>query len=132
MNNTVYVLGNPLLRSDSLPLQLLPLLKKRCPHIDFDILDPTEELIFNTNQDLTLIDTVIGIDKVTVFHDLSCFAYSPRITVHDYDLPINLGILQKLKKIKNITIIGVPKTGNVEEILQEVINALYIHLTFKK
>lgn len=132
MKKTIYVLGNPLLKSDSLPLKLLPLLKKHCPDIDFDILDPTEELIFNSNQDLILVDTVIGITKVTIFHDLSSFAFSPRVTVHDFDLPINLGILQKLKKIKNITIIGIPAKGKEEVILKEIIDLLYTQLTFRK
>lgn len=132
MKRIVYVLGNPLIIIDSLPFKLLPKLRQLCPQFNFEILDPTEELQLADSQDFTCIDTIIGIDKVTVFHDLDFFAYSPRVTVHDYDLPLNLGLMQKLGKLKRITIIGVPAKGNQAKILNEVINSLYIHLNFKK
>lgn len=128
----IYVLSNPLVGEDILPLKLLPKLQQLCKAFDFEILDPTEEIPSDINEELILIDTVIGIDKVTVFHDLNHFAFSPRVTVHDFDLPINLGILQKLKKIKNLTIIGVPTKGNLSKILNEVINTLYLQLTLRK
>lgn len=127
MKKTVYVLGNPLINIDSLPIKLLPKLRLLCPQIHFEILDPTEEIQLKNTQDLILIDSVIGIDKVTIFHDLDFFAYSPRVTIHDYDLPINLKLMQKLGKIKKFTIIGVPANGNKQKILNEIINLLYIH-----
>ncbi len=127
MKKTVYVLGNPLVNIDSLPIKLLPKFKLLCPQIHFEILDPAEEIQLKHNQDLILIDSVIGIDKVTIFHDLDFFAYSPRVTVHDYDLPINLKLMQKLGKIKKFTIIGVPANGNKQKVLNEIINLLYIH-----
>lgn len=132
MKKTIYVLGNPLLPSDSLPLKLLPHLRENCPDFLFEILDPTEEISLGVEQDLILIDTIIGVNKVTVFHNLSSLVLSPRVTVHDYDLPINLGMLQKLGKIKKITIIGIPSKGEIKEILKDVINLLYIHLTLRK
>lgn len=132
MKKTVYVLGNPLIPQDRLPIKLLPQLKKYCPQIDFKLLDPTEELPIENTREIVLIDTVISLKKVTIFHDLSYFALSPRVTAHDFDLPLNLGILEKLGKIKNITIIGVPPKGNESQILKEIIDVLYIHLTFKK
>lgn len=132
MKQTVYVLGNPLDSHDRLPMKLLPQLREQCPQFEFTILDPTEELPFEKTLNLILIDTVIGIDKVTIFHDLSSFSLSPRISVHDYDLPLNLGILTKLGKIKDITVIGVPPEGNESQILKEIVDVLYIHLTFKK
>ncbi len=118
--------------NDSLPVKLLPKLRQLCPQFNFEILDPTEELRLEDNQDITLIDSVVGIDKVTVFHDLEFFAYSPRVTVHDYDLPINLKLMQKLGKLKKFTIIGIPTKGNKDKILNGIINMLYFHLNFKK
>ena len=125
-------MGNPLVNIDHLPIKLLPKLRQLCPKFNFEILDPTEEIQLENNQDLTLIDSVIGLDKVTVFHDLDFFAYSPRVTVHDYDLPVNLKLMQKLGKLKKFTIIGVPVKGDETEILNGIINLLYIHLNFKK
>lgn len=132
MKKIVYLLGNPLLKSDSIPIKLLPQLKKFCPDVSFQVFDPTEELQFDTKQNLTVIDAVIGIDKVTQFHDLDSFSFPPRVTVHDFDLLINLKILQKLKRVKDITIIGVPTKGKKMVILKEIINALHNQLTFKK
>lgn len=132
MKKNVYVLGNPIESLDRSAVKLIPKLRKSFPHINFIHFDPTEEIKPNDKDNLILIDTVIGIDKVTVFHDLSYLSLSPRVTVHDYDLPINLGLMQKLGKIKNITIIGIPKKRKLEEVLLEVISTLYIHLTFKK
>lgn len=132
MRKSIYVLGNPIVDVDSLPLKLLPKLQKKCPDFSFELLDPTEEIQFNENQELILIDTVIGINKVTAFHDLSYFAYSPRVTVHDYDLPITLGLLQKLGKVKNIIILGIPKEGNFMKILTELVNILYNQFILRK
>ncbi len=132
MRKTVYVLGNPLINIDCFPIKLLPKLRILCPQINFEVIDPTEELTFNNQKDLLLIDTVVGIKKVTIFHDLKYFTLSPRVTVHDYDLLLNLSLLKKFGKIKNILIIGIPVKGNQEVILKKIINALYLHLNFKK
>ena len=131
MKKNIYVLGNPLVDKDKIPLRLLPKLRELCPQWLFLPLDPTEE-VSELDEDLILVDTVIGIHKLTVYHDLRHFALSPRVTVHDYDLPINLGLMQKLGKIKNVTVIGIPNSGNMNEILMEVINFLYSHLTLRK
>lgn len=127
MKKTVYVLGNPLIALDSLPIKLLPKLQKLCPQFNFEILDPTEEIQVEDDEDLILVDSVLGLDKVTIFHTLDFFAYSPRVSVHDYDLPVNLKLMQKLGKIKRFTIIGIPANGDKQKILNEIINLLYIH-----
>ena len=132
MKKTIYILGNPLLVNDNLPIRLMPKLQKLCPMFFFQQFDPTEELPVGIDKELILIDTVIGIDKVEIFHNLSHFNISPRVSVHDYDLPINLGLMEKLGKIKKITIFGVPSKGNEEKIIKELINLLYLHLTFRK
>ena len=105
-------MGNPLVASDNQPIKLLPQLRKKFPHISFVHFDPTEELPAVLNKNLILIDTVIGIEKVTKFDNLDQWKLSPRVTVHDYDLPLMLGILRKLGKIKNLTIFGIPEKGN--------------------
>ena len=132
MKKIIYILGNPLVNIDSLPSKLLPKLQNSCPQFNFEVLDPTEEVQLDNSNNLVLIDSILGIDKVTIFHDLDFFAYSPRVTAHDYDLPINLKLMQKLGKLKKFTIIGVPAKGKEEKILNEIINLLYVHLNFKK
>lgn len=120
MKKTIYYLGNLLIKKDSLPIKLIPKLKKEFPDINFVHLDPTEEFPLNKSQSFVLIDTVIGLDKVTKFNSLNHWAASPRISVHDFDLPVSLGILQKLGQIKKITIIGIPKKGKLKKLTKEV------------
>ena len=103
---TIYVFGNPDLQEDSLPLRMIPELKKHFPRVEFEIKDPNEE--WNCPETLTIIDTVKGINEVKVFDGLAEFAEAPRVTLHDFDALANLRYLQKLGKLKKITIIGVP------------------------
>ena len=103
----VFVFGNPDLDFDSFPLRILPELKKRLPEIDFEIKDPNEEWGVSESE-LIIIDTVVGIDKPTVFENLENFSTPPRVSAHDFDAYTNLKYLQKLGKIKKIEIIGLP------------------------
>ncbi len=121
---TVYVLGNPMEKSDSPAVKLIPLLKEKFPSIDFIRFDPTEELPQNISDNFIMLDTVIGISKVTKFNDLNFFKLSPRVTAHDFDLPLHLGILKKLGKINNITIIGIPSKKDIDKSFKEVVTIL--------
>jgi hypothetical protein len=114
----VYVFGNPDLPADSLPLRILPELEKKFPQVQFVVKDPNEE--WDVPEELTVIDTVEGIKDVTVFHDLTKFAAAPRVTMHDFDALANLRYLQKLGKIKKVTIIGIPSSVPENEALQKV------------
>ena len=122
MKNSVviYVLGNDTEPSDSLPVQLLPQLQKLFPQITFNRLDPTEELPEIVTDKLILIDTMMGIKKVKIINDLSYLSLSPRVTAHDYDLPLALGLARKLGKFKKVTIICVPQKGNRKNILAQL------------
>jgi len=103
----VYCLGNMLLPRDSLPLKILPRLKRKLPGFNFIKYDPTEELPDEAEK-LVLIDTVLGIKKITIFNSLSAFSPSPNVSVHDYDLFLELSLRKKLRKLNDFLIIGVP------------------------
>lgn len=103
---TVFVFGNAALEADSLPLRILPDLKKTLPNIEFQTLDPNEE--WDMPEETIVIDTVLGIKDITVFDSLEQFSAAPRITMHDFDALANLRLLSKLGKLKKIKIIGVP------------------------
>lgn len=121
----VLVLGNPIEKSDRFAVKLLPSLRKKFPLLDFIHFDPTEELPQNIiDEELIIIDTVVELTKVTKFKDLNQWAISPRVTVHDYDLPLSLGILKKLGKIKKVTIIGIPAKGGTHKSFKEVVKIL--------
>ena len=119
-NKKIYILGNPFFDFDNLPFKLAKKLKKLFPYFDFIHLDPTEGFPHQKNTSPIFIDTVKGIEKATIFTDLSSFCSSPRNTVHDYDLFNDLSILYKLGKLSQITIIGVPQKGNLRKIEKEV------------
>ncbi len=120
MGKKVFVLGNPLVKADRKVFDLLPHLTKEFSDINFEFYDPTEEIELNINSDLIFLDTGINLKKTALFRDLKYFELSPKNSVHDYDLPLQLGLMKKLGKIKNVYIIAVPATGKTTKILQEV------------
>ncbi len=122
----VFVFGNPDLPQDSLPLRILPELRKCFPQISFEVKDPHEE--WESPSKITILDTVCGIGKVTVFTGLSPFVDSPKLTVHDFDALSNLQLLQKLGKLKEIRIIGIPPDRSEKEALKEVTTILQSNL----
>ena len=103
---TIFVFGNPDLPADSLPLRIVPALKKLCPNVIFKIQDPNEE--WEVPEELVIVDTVFGINEVKIFDGLECFENAPRVSLHDFDAVTNLRYLRKLGKIKKIKIIGIP------------------------
>src|SRR3989344_2407226 len=110
---TIYVFGNQDLNFDNIPTKILHQLQSEFPHIHFEHRDPNEDMEFD--DDCVIIDTVQGIDAVTVFADLQQFVSAPHISMHDLDLYATLRLMQKLGKIKQIYIIGVPQTISVPE-----------------
>lgn len=124
MKKIIYVLGNPLVETDSLPTSILPSLAQKLPHLLFTPFDPTEELPSQSLQNLILVDTVLGIEEVTSFTDLNLWRKSPRVTAHDFDLPVSLGLLQKLGKLKSVHIIGIPPKADRKRVIRQVVNIL--------
>jgi Ni,Fe-hydrogenase maturation factor len=114
----VYIFGNPDLEMDSLPIRLIPRLKQLYPDIDFVLKDPNEE--WDIPEEMTIIDTAVGVDGVTVFDDLESFASVPRLSMHDYDALTNLRYMKKLGKLKRVKIIGVPPEIDAEEALKKI------------
>ena len=123
MKKIVYVLGNPLVKKDHLPPKLIFQLEKLFPKLKFILFDPTEDFDLK-EKNIIIIDTILSLKKVTQFNDLNLWTISPRISLHDFDLPVYLGLLQKLGKVKKITIIGVPEKGNRKNILSDVTTIL--------
>lgn len=108
--NTVYYCGNELVSEDRAVVRLIPKLQETFPEYAFIHLDPTEGI--PEDSTLVILDTVIGIEEVTVFDSLYRFTVPPRFTVHDYDLLHDLQILVKLRKIESFYVIGVPANIN--------------------
>jgi hypothetical protein len=118
----VFIFGNPDLEIDSLPVKMMPKLRQTFPDISFEIKDPNEE--WDVPEELTVIDTVMGLDEVTVFNDLESFDSSPRLTMHDFDALANLKYLKKLGKLKRIKIIGVPMDIKIDMAFESIVKQL--------
>lgn len=114
----IFIFGNPDLEEDSLPLRLLPELRKRFPAHSFEVKDPNEE--WDIPDELVIIDTVVGTKEVALFTSLSAFQPAPRITMHDFDAFANLRYLEKLGRLKSVRIIGVPPAIGKEEALEKI------------
>lgn len=124
----VSVFGNELVKSDKYPAQLIPRLSKQFPAIEFIHVDPTENW-YQNEKEIIILDTIVGIDKVTIFNSLDSFENHTKITPHDYDLYMDLQLLMKIGKVKNVTIIGIPVLvqsssvySNVKMVLEKALN----------
>ncbi len=120
---TIYVFGNPLLPEDSLPLRLLPALKKACPQINFRAADPTENLK-PTNGQLVIIDTVLGANDIVLIDDLDKIQLAPIYSAHDLDLGFNLKLLAKLGQLEKVIIFGLPPKMPKQTALKKLIKLL--------
>jgi hypothetical protein len=111
--NTVLVLGNPDFEPDSLPLRILPELRKKLPEIDFFHADPNET--WDISGDITVIDTGINLTEPRIFESLDAFEDSPRVSMHDFDALANLKLMQKLGKIGEVRILALPPGSSTED-----------------
>ena len=103
----IFIVGNPLVDDDSMPLRLKPLLQKEFPEIEFQEFDPTEEFPEDLSE-FCLIDTVKGLNEPAVIEDIDEFLSKKGVSMHDFDLGWNLKLYKKAGKLKKITIIAIP------------------------
>ncbi|MBD3156519.1 hypothetical protein GF369_01695 [Candidatus Peregrinibacteria bacterium] len=104
---TIYLVGNALVPEDALPLHIKEQLVKQFPNITFKEFDPTENLP-EDSPELTMIDTVQGIDRVCVFREIDSFSSQKAYSMHDFDLGWQLKLYKKMGKVEKVTIIGIP------------------------
>jgi len=119
----IYIFGNLLNPSDSLPVQLLPRLQKEFQSITFVHADPSDNW-WQGEKNIIIIDTVRGIHKVTLFDDLDLFQKQTMVTPHDYDLYIDLALMKKVGKIESVVIIGIPAIKSSNKIITVQLTAV--------
>ena len=118
MEKKIYIFGNIDLPNDSLPLRILPNIEEKFPNILFVINDPNEE--WDVEDEIVIIDTVVGIKEITIFYNLENFLPAPRLSVHDFDALTNLRLLQKIGRIKSVKIIGVPQDLDEQDAILKI------------
>jgi hypothetical protein len=116
--NEVWLFGNVDLPMDSLPIRLQHRLSVEFPEIKFIVQDPLDEWLIPT--EMFIIDTVQGLDKVTVFNSLDQFQQAPHVTMHDFDLGMQLRMLQKVGQLPKLTIFGLPIDVTEEEAFNQL------------
>jgi len=109
----ISVFGNPDLDKDNAAIKLIPWLKKKYPKAKIKIEDPAGGL--EPTDDWLIVDVCRGIKKITEFENLDKFESLRRVSVHDYDLAMELKLLKKLGKIKKLKILAVPIVDKVSE-----------------
>ena len=111
---TVYVFGNEDFDLDNRVYELENRIKKKIQGIEFMDVKPNEDI--PNKKELIILDTVQGIEKVTVIRekDLDKLIFSRSVSAHDFDLGFQLKYLIKLGKLKKVKIIGIPQTGEVD------------------
>lgn len=119
----VWVFGNIDLAEDSLPLKILPQLQRQRPDLVFRVREPMEEWD-DVPDPLVVVDTVKGLDVVTVLTDLDLFADAPRVSMHDLDLLAQLKFLKKVGKLGHVVVVGVPPALQPDEAIRQIAAAL--------
>ena len=114
----IYVLGNPLVKEDSLPIKLIPKLKKELPNHEIIEIDPSED--FPKQKELVIIDTVINAKKINIITDINRIQLGSIVSLHDFDLGYNLKLMKKFKLIEKVKIIGIPPSYDEEKAIAEI------------
>lgn len=123
----IYIFGNPLLDFDSLPIKLLPELRKQFKNIDFQVVDPNENLK-PLNQELIIIDSAQGVDDVIIINNIDKLQINPIYSAHDFDLTYNLKLLQKLDALKKITIFCLPMNMEKDIAIKKLVKQINLFL----
>ncbi|MCL4378705.1 MAG: hypothetical protein M1409_10100 [Actinobacteria bacterium] len=112
----IYVFGNKDLNFDNAPFKVVKKLKGKIQNLEFIIVNPNEDLPFEDGQDVVMVDTVLGINKVEIIsdNDLDKLILGKSTTVHDFDLGFQLKYLKKLGKIGKVIIIGLPMNSKLD------------------
>lgn len=111
----LFVFGNEDHDMDNLAFQVSQKLLL-IPGLTLKFIQPNDDLPIDSSGKVFLLDTVFGIDEVTVIteKDLDKFVLSPRNSAHDYDLGFQLKYLTKIGKLKKITLLGLPENKNID------------------
>ena len=121
---SVSVFGNPDLHLDSVPVQLVPKLRRRFPDIRFVVEDPNE-IDLPKQGKWVILDTVRGLENVSWLSvDDIARSRNAGMTAHDYDLSTLLLLAKKLDASFEPNILGVPEGMSEERALSEVIREL--------
>ncbi len=116
---TIHIFGNPYLEFDSLAIKVAKNLEGN-KSIKIIYCNSPEILIESEENEIIILDVIKGISKISIITDISQIKTRKLTTMHDFDLGFFLHLMKELGINKKIKIIGVPESGDIEEISKEV------------
>ena len=126
----VYVFGNEYVAEDKRAIEVARELERSIEGISVVFVEPNEDVPFVNERHVVIIDTVQGIQDVTLVDGdgVDRLILSPRGSVHDFDLAFQLRYLKKLNRLGEVTIIGIPQEGEVDYLrIQSIFMKLVAH-----
>jgi Ni,Fe-hydrogenase maturation factor len=115
----VFVAGNPLLKEDSLALEVARELEKKLAGVKFEEIDSLGSLK-EIPRELCIIDVAAGIQRVEEITDLSRLQGIKLVSLHDFDMAAELLLYSKLGKLGKAVLIAIPSNYPVEKAVREV------------
>ena len=120
VKKVIFVAGNPLIEQDSLALQVAEKLKGKIRGIEFREIESLDALQEKEKQNLCIMDVAAGIKKVQLSQDIEKLQTKQPISGHDFDLAMQLRLLQKIGKLGKVEIIAVPENYTLGKAVLEV------------
>lgn len=120
----VYVFGNEDTKIDNVAIKVATELKGKINDVKFIFIKPNEELP-PFGQKVVILDGIDNTNEIKILEGLDKILLSPKVSAHDYDLSFQLKYLQKLGKLGEVIVIGLPLTGKIDyELLQSIFKKL--------
>lgn len=112
----IFVLGNPLLEEDSLPIRIMPMLQKKFPGIEF--IDNVDEI--ETEKNIIAIDVAEGIDKIEILDNVEKIVSDKIYSMHDFDFGQTLKLMKTCGKLKSVKVFCLPKNMKEKDAVIEL------------
>jgi Ni,Fe-hydrogenase maturation factor len=124
----VYVFGNEHVPEDARAIEAARKLENTVEGASFFYVNPNEDVPFVGERHVVILDAVQGIHDVALIEGVDNLVLSPRGSVHDFDLAFQLRYLKKLGRLGEVTVIGIPKEGEVDYLrIQSILRKLVAH-----
>lgn len=111
----VYVFGNEHVAEDRRAIEVARTLKVE--GLSFVFVGPNEDVPFADEPRVVILDTVQGVRGGALIEGIDGLVLSPRGSVHDFDLTFQLRYLEKLGRLGEVVVVGVPQEGEVDHLL---------------